>query len=279
MKKIRALFALGRFHNASMTAVAVGLGYWLSGALAEGRIVPMFLLAAAAVFATAFGNAVNDITDIAADRINRPGRPLPSGALSAAESAVFAGVLAAASLAASGAVSVQHCAGAAIPLALLTLYAVWLKGTPLLGNCVVSALVGYALIFGAIGAPRMDHLLLPALCAFLINVSREIIKDIEDTAGDMRAGYRTTASLPLPLLKTLIFFLGPALLYAAYLPFHLGHFGKVYLGLCLGLLLPLETARLLLFFKFNTPRRLSVISLLAKIELACGLAALAIDKL
>src|SRR5512140_3504364 len=72
--------ALVRGRNLMMAGAGVAIG----GTLAMGRVaVPRELLLAilAAACLGAAGNAANDLWDVEADRINKPHRPLPSGAV------------------------------------------------------------------------------------------------------------------------------------------------------------------------------------------------------
>jgi 4-hydroxybenzoate polyprenyltransferase len=90
-------------------------------------------------------------------------------------------------------------------LIVLTFYSLFLKGIPLIGNIVVASLVAYSILFGAINADGFKTLIIPALLAFLLNLSREIIKDIQDEKGDRATQVFTSAKLPSLLLKTLIY--------------------------------------------------------------------------
>jgi len=262
--------------NAVLAVMGVSIGVWLSGADARGA--DLVLLVITAVCALGFGNVINDIQDAEADKTNHPGRPLPRGDISKTGASVFAVLLATTSLITGYAVSLNHLAGTIIPLALLTLYTLFLKGTPLLGNILVSALVAYTLIFGGIGSAGMRIIIIPAVLAFLLNLCREIVKDIQDKMGDDTAGLRTTASLSRNQLTFAL--LVPAILYVAlmFTPFSLGHFHLTYLIVCAGVILPLHGVWLYLFFNRDVPKVAKKISSVIKIEMLCGLAALALDK-
>jgi UbiA prenyltransferase family len=80
-KTITAYLQLIRLPNV-VTAAADSMAGWLlaTGSLAEpGRWVP---LATASMVLYASGTALNDVFDLEIDRIERPGRPLPSGMIS-----------------------------------------------------------------------------------------------------------------------------------------------------------------------------------------------------
>jgi len=262
--------------NAVLAVTGVSIGVWLSGA--NARAADLVLLIITAACALGFGNVINDIKDAEADRTNHPARPIPKGEISKAGASVFAAMLAIISLITSYAVSPYHLAGTAIPLVLLTIYTLFLKGTPLLGNILVSALVAYTLIFGGIGSAGLNSIVMPALLAFLINLCREIVKDIQDKKGDDTAGLRTTASLSPNQLT--IALLVPATLYVflMFLPYTLGHFHGIYLVLCAAAVLPLHILWLYWFFKKDSSKTAGRISAVMKVEMLCGLAALALDK-
>ena len=265
-----------RLPNAIMAGIAVLLGFWLS----ESAISTMSLafLVFAAVSSTGFGNVINDIKDIETDRISHPGRPLPMGEIPIISAVIYACLLAVIALFSSFTVSTTHGLATLIPLILLFFYANVLKGTPLAGNLVVASLVAYAILYGAIDAHHFQRLIIPAFFAFLLNLSREIIKDLQDERGDSTAGIITTASLPRPFLKGLIYLLSAIYLVLLPLPVFLKHFGYVYGLICFIVILPLHFYRLYLIRTINDSRY-KTISMLFKVEMLAGLIALAADKL
>ena len=107
------------------------------------------------------------------------------------------------------------------------------KGLPGIGNLVVGYLGGSTFLFGAaaVGDITEAAVVLFALAA-LSTVAREIIKDVEDIAGDRREGLNT---LPIaigerPALWLAVGLLAAALL-ASPLPYVQGTFGWPYLAL------------------------------------------------
>ena len=191
MKKIKALIDMIRPINAVMTAIGVVIGNLFTGSLSTVSVVAQVVAAIAAV---GFGNVINDINDIETDRVAHPKRALPSGIISVRGALNYACFLGIVALVAGRVASVAHLYGVFVPLFLLIVYAIKLKGTPILGNVVVSLLVAYPLLFGAIGV-NLSAVALPAILAFITNLIREIVKDIIDYPGDSRAGIVTTASL------------------------------------------------------------------------------------
>ena len=268
---------IARLHNACMAGIAAALGFWLGRSTLP--LAGLSLLVIAAIAATAFGNILNDIKDIASDRISHPNRPLPRNEISLRAAGLYAACCAFLSIASAAFVSPAHAAATVIPLALLALYTRFLKGTPLAGNIVVSLLVAYPLCYGGLLAPAFSRLVIPAFLAFLLNFVREIIKDLQDEQGDRSAGVITTASLPSSIVKFVAYAsIGVYLMYL-FAPAALHHFGKVYTGICAIAIVPLQVAWLVIFTKKNWRSRLSVLSLLIKLEMVLGLAALAADQL
>lgn len=187
-----ALLALVRPWNALITALSVAVGA-LTGGLPLGS-APVFWAALGAALITGAGNALNDWVDVATDRINRPERPLPAGRLSRRAALIEAMVLAGGGLAAAAAASIWHLWVGVAVLAGLAAYDLRLKATVLWGNLAVAALAAAAFPYGALGPHWPGRSWAAAVFAGVFHFGREIVKDLEDTAGDHACGLRT---LPL----------------------------------------------------------------------------------
>ncbi len=277
MVKIQSFIKIIRPGNVVMAGAAAALGIWFSGVRPACHWSYVFI-AAAAMAASSFGNVVNDLFDLATDRIAHPDRPLPRGDISEKGARSFAVLLTVVALATASGVSPTHLVGTVVPLLFLFLYAAFLKGTPFLGNVLISALVAYALIFGGLNGPGIERLTAPALLAFLLNLAREIVKDIQDLPGDQRAGIATTAALPFPILQVVMIVVATIYLFVLPLPTILNHFGRLYLGICIFAVLPLHVTWLYLLTKPSkkNPERISAV---IKLEMLAGLLALGVDQL
>jgi geranylgeranylglycerol-phosphate geranylgeranyltransferase len=198
---LKSLILMSRPANLLMSIAAVALGFWLSSS--PLGLINLILLMVAAACSVSFGNIVNDIRDIETDRISHPDRPLVKGDISRTTAIVFSMLFAAIGLICAFSVSWIHGIGTIIPLCFLLLYALRLKSTPLIGNFIVSLLVAYPLLFGALGSDNLSRLYIPVLLAFLLNLCREIVKDVQDIKGDTKAGLTTSAALS-PLIIQLI---------------------------------------------------------------------------
>jgi len=139
-------------------------------------------------------SSLNDALDLEVDRLNRPERPLPAGLLSAGTARLLWGIGSGAGVMLAFSLSSMHVALALGALGLMVVYNVYLKRTMLVGNLVVALVTGLALVYGGWGLGRMAPVFVGAGFAFLTTLAHEIVKDLEDRAGDAAAGART---LPL----------------------------------------------------------------------------------
>lgn len=192
-----ALLRLLRPANLVLTLVVVGLGGVLAigpAALGPSRIGPLLLAMAAAALVGSAANALNDVYDADIDRLNRPDRPVSSGAVAPGVArAVWAGLSAVGVLLAALA-SATLAAIAAASVAVLWLYNAHLKGTPGPGNVVVAAVIATAPLYGALAVGSTPAAVWAAVgLTFLVTLAREIAKDVEDAVGDAVGGARTLA--------------------------------------------------------------------------------------
>jgi geranylgeranylglycerol-phosphate geranylgeranyltransferase len=197
MKTVLAYLELARPLNGIIAFISA----WLGGVFAsrgntENLLdVRLLLVSIAALFLLSAGNAINDYCDYNIDRINRPQRPLPSGRIQRLHALIFAIVLMVIGIWLGTLISRSAIAFAILVAVALTGYAFWLKRTPFVGNLVVSGLTGSTFIAGGIAIDSVQGTLVPATFAFLFTAAREIIKDIEDTEGDLKNSAKTLAIL------------------------------------------------------------------------------------
>jgi geranylgeranylglycerol-phosphate geranylgeranyltransferase len=172
------------------------------GIAGSGEFYALILLAAASTaLVTAGGNVLNDLEDIEGDRVNHPTRPLVTGEISVGGARIIAiGLFAAGIEVALPVIFVAPLVGVILTVALgaMLAYELRLKAAGFGGNLVVAALTGLVFLYG--GAAGGDALVLVpfAAMAFLATASREVIKDMEDVAGDVgRTTLPKTHGLPL----------------------------------------------------------------------------------
>lgn len=182
---------LVRAHNLVLAAAGVVAGAWIAlERMAVSRAVVLAALSGVALGAAA--NALNDMHDVAADRINRPGqRPLAAGRLGAGAAAatVVAGVLL--GLAAAGLVGGALVGVAVAAFVVMAAYSRVLKPHGWPGNVAVAAVAGLPLAYGALAVGRPGAGAVPWLVAGWLHLVREVVKDLDDAPGDRAIGRRT----------------------------------------------------------------------------------------
>jgi len=228
-RTVRGLVELTRPGN----TIAAGFLTFIGAFVAGGAFTHLYATAAAVGatwFATAAGMAVNDYFDREIDRINAPERAIPRGAVSPQGALAWSILLFVGAMVCALFLPLLAIAIAAINLLALVLYTRFFKGTPGFGNLVVAYLGGSTFLFGgaAVGRP-LAAVVLFALAA-LSTFSREIVKDVEDIAGDREEGLTT---LPIAIgerraLQIAAVSLALAIL-ASPLPYGWGLFGIGYL--------------------------------------------------
>jgi geranylgeranylglycerol-phosphate geranylgeranyltransferase len=197
MKTVFAYLELARPLNGIIAFISA----WLGGVFASRGSTEnlwdlrLLLVSVAAFLLLSAGNAINDYCDYNIDRINRPRRPLPSGRIQRLHALIFAVILIAIGIW-LGTLINRNATGFAILVSVaLVGYAFWLKRTPFIGNLVVSGLTGVTFVAGGVAIDSVEGTLAPAIFAFLFTTAREIIKDIEDTEGDLKNSAKTLAIL------------------------------------------------------------------------------------
>lgn len=184
------LLALARPVNTVVTFVAIAAAGVIAGAewSERGRVL---ITATAGALLGAAGNIINDVFDVAIDRINKPQRAIVRGAVSPRGARTWAALCAMAGIALAIPLGILPASLAIASAALLYLYSAWLKRIPLVGNISVALLTGTAFIFGASAFGEPAAGIVPGLFAFVFNLAREILKDFEDRPGDRHAELRT----------------------------------------------------------------------------------------
>lgn len=223
-----AAHRLMRLENCAMAGIAVVVGFIVAGGLEPG--IGIALAVASAFLITGAGNAINDYYDREADRKNAPGRPIPSGAISAKGAFYLSMGLFGAGIAMSLFINPHCLALASFNSLVLFFYGRDLKSTVFSGNVAVSYLTASTFVYGALVLQNPTTTVLLALLAFLANVGREVIGDVGDVEGDKKAGMKTLAT---QLGKRRAWFYGRLYIIAAVLlspvPYLMGLLGLYYL--------------------------------------------------
>ena len=269
---------LVRAPNLLIAAAGVLAGGWIAlGAVHLPKLLGFAALSGLALGAA--GNAWNDICDSRADALNRrpERRPLTSGGIArgSADLMVFLGALV--GLASAALVSGCQVLVALGALSVMLLYSPFIKPRPVAGNLAVALVAGLPLFYGAlaVGAPRAG--VVPWVLAAWLHVAREIVKDVEDEAGDRAIGRRT---LPIAVgaRPAQVVAAGVALLFvpaSLLLPRLAGYGGAYFL-----IALPAQMAVLVAatWLLLNSAGRVQRVSILLKLSMVFGLVALVAGK-
>jgi geranylgeranylglycerol-phosphate geranylgeranyltransferase len=242
---VRGLSCMG----AAATAV---LGAYLYGgfpAALSPRSIEAMVVVAAVVGSS---NAINDIRDAEADRIDKPRRPLPAGRLSARSAFGIATASGAAAVGLAAFIGLLGETQAVLTLAVGWLYSFRLKGTVLIGNAVVALLDGYCVTFGALCAGGLNGKVIAATAfVFLFCFAYLVLLTVRDYYPDSVASIRTVATVLGERSAILVFAsLAIAMSIALILPALLGWFSGSYLiAILVTAVCPMLTAALLVGIK------------------------------
>jgi geranylgeranylglycerol-phosphate geranylgeranyltransferase len=164
----------------------------------------ILLLSFSAFLITSGGNILNDLGDIEIDQKGHPQRPLAKGAIMEKNARFLLGSLW--SLGFISACLASLMVKASLPIlivmastALIIIYENKLKHRGFMGNIAIGALTGAPFLLGASVGIISYPVTAIFLMASLSNISREIMKDIEDMRVDK--GYRRTLPLRYGIKK------------------------------------------------------------------------------
>jgi geranylgeranylglycerol-phosphate geranylgeranyltransferase len=278
MKKISAYINIVRPLNFLITFFTVIVAAAIS-CHGEYSSVKVLLAALTASLTMSAGNIINDIYDLNGDKINHPERPLPSGVISIKAALVYYSILLAVSLFLSLYISSLNFAVNLLAALLLYLYSYKLKRIPLGGNLVVSLLTGLTFIYGGIAVDNISNSFIPALFAFLINLIREIVKDMEDAEGDIREGIISFPSkYGVRIAKNTITALCMLLILLSFIPYINGYYGSYYIAVILLLVIPVLVYFLVSLMKDDSRKNINRLSFILKLDMVFGLIALYIGR-
>ncbi len=212
--------------------LGVLVGFFVSlGFIGFGSFLIPLILALISVFViSGAGIVLNDFFDSEIDKINAPQRPIPSGKISKAQALNFSILLFAFGLLLAFFINIYAFALALLNTVLEIFYARNFKAMPLIGNLVDSWFPATTFVFGALIVLSFEKVLWLAILAFLVNMGREIIGDIEDIEGDKKLNAKTLPILfgesKAKILASVFIIAGVAL---SFVPFMLGLLGFYYL--------------------------------------------------
>ena len=198
---------------------------------------------------TAASNALNDALDYEIDLINRPERPIPLGYVSIKGALSISFLLFAFGVALCLQLpDMAIVIGVFISLPLMVTYSTNLTGKYLIGNLVVSFLLGASFLFVGVSHEMTSPMLIPMLLAFGLTFLREIIKDVADIEGDLSLGLKTYPIISgVDSYRRIIISLCLLVGFFSLVPYLMGIYGPGYLLL---LMIGVEIPLLIIMFIF-----------------------------
>ncbi|MFZ1290960.1 MAG: geranylgeranylglycerol-phosphate geranylgeranyltransferase [Melioribacteraceae bacterium] len=193
MKKLLAIIKISRPINILITFLVV----IVSAIICSNDFYfsqNIILTALSASLIAAAGNVINDIFDYNIDLINRPSRPIPAKELSINFAIILYVIFTALGLYLAYSISWELFFIAISVSLILLLYSYQLKGIILLGNLTIALCTTLAFIYGGVSVNNWQDAIIPASFAFLVNLIREIVKDVEDLKGDLENNILTFPS-------------------------------------------------------------------------------------
>ncbi|MBF4983983.1 geranylgeranylglycerol-phosphate geranylgeranyltransferase [Nonlabens mediterrranea] len=249
---------------------------------------------------TAGGNVINDIQDVEIDKINKPERVIVGKAISENNAFTIYGILTVIAVIAgfvlSNSLSQPIMASVFVFVAfILYIYATTLKSMLLIGNLLISLLVGLVIMITGIfelypvitpvnqGAQQVMLKILFdfATGAFLINLAREWVKDCEDINGD-HSGGRNTLAIAIGRIRAArvvsIYLLGVIALFVWYIYNYLYQNQIALFYFVFIIIAPLMYVMLRLWSSEKTTQ-FTLLSMILKIVLFAGICSMAVISL
>jgi geranylgeranylglycerol-phosphate geranylgeranyltransferase len=182
-KKLRAYIDLTRPVNVAITLISIPVASVLAGAKA-GQWAEIIIAGLTGGLVAAAANAINDYFDVEIDKTNKPSRPIPRGDATKNDAWFEWLLLSIVAIVLNFWLNIIALLIVIFAVGTLYWYSAFLKRTIVIGNVVVGLMTGMAFIYGAVVIGNPARAVVPAIFAFLINIVREVIKDIEDIEGD-----------------------------------------------------------------------------------------------
>lgn len=176
-----------RPNNAMMALIAVVL----MAIIGKTYSINIILGAVSVFIATGAGNTINDYFDYEIDKINKPDRPIPSGRISRKNALFYSIILFIIATILGFMISVENGLMVILCSVLMIVYAYDFKQRCLIGNISVALLTGLTFVYGGLITKDILLSVFLAFFAFLMTLSREIIKDAEDVEGDLKENAST----------------------------------------------------------------------------------------
>jgi len=233
-----------RIHNLLVSALATLLGIKAvyAGVTSTSLSITSYLLPISTVVLVAAGGyVINDYFDVDSDLINKPSRPIPSGRVSRDEALILSIILFSIGLSTSYLTGTLSLIYAIVNTFLLVMYSKHLKKRGLIGNLVISIASANSIIYGGLAISEMirdivltTNTLLPAFYAGVFTLMREVVKGVEDVAGDLKMNVKTLAiTRGVKTASKVVIFLMIVIITISPLPYIASGYGVLYMSLAL----------------------------------------------
>ena len=183
------------------------------------------------VFYNAAANTINDYFDMETDKINRPKRPLITGDVQPKIALYLSIILfTIGTLLAITLPFIATFIAVAIALPIMISYSIWFKGMPLVGNFIIAMILGLTFLFAGAALGNLSIMIIPALLAFGLTITRELVKDISDIEGDRKANLKTIPIVIGMKKAWIVVFIFSVLMgIGAIIPFIIGKYNSWYI--------------------------------------------------
>jgi geranylgeranylglycerol-phosphate geranylgeranyltransferase len=183
---ISGYMKLLRLWNGAIAALGLLLGVAVTVGLGnlQDNIQELLIGAVIVILFVGAGNSLNDYYDVDTDRIAHPSRPLITGAISRKTALYSAGAMFALCILLSLFLNLISIIIVMVAVAAMIGYEIRLKEAGFVGNLTIALLVIALFEFSGSTVGRAETTIWLALLAGLATLGREIVKDIEDMAGD-----------------------------------------------------------------------------------------------
>ena len=273
-KKIFSYIKITRPLNVLITFVVVVAAILISAQHQIG-LVKIILVSLSAALTAAAGNIINDVYDIETDKVSHPNRILAQGLLSKTEAVFLYNIFNTFAIIIAACISIVLIIIVLLSIVLLFVYSYYLKKLPLVGNIVIAFLTGLAFIYGGFAVDNPYGAIVPAVFAFLINLIREVVKDIQDIEGDLKLNFKTfPIEFGIEKSKRLILFFTILLIGFTFYPFVTQLYKIEYFLIVMIFINPLLVWALKILLDKKNENKYKTVSNILKLNMVLGLIAI-----
>lgn len=277
---IAAYIDILRPSNVVLFFMAIMLGAVMIDGLNALAIPGVWIAALSGTLIGGAANVINDVMDVEIDRINKPKRPLVSGALTEKQARWYWAVLNIVAVGLSFTLSLEAFLMALGAVPLMYAYSVYFKRMVFIGNLIVCLVVSLGFVYGAMAVGNLDGVWFPVIFSFLFNMGREILKDLEDTKGDKAVGAETLA-IRLGTTGTLrvVTLMFSVLILVSLVPYMMGIYGKLYLFSVMLLCNSIVLFVIIRAWQVQTKENFYKLNTILKVAMLTGIVSIAVGRI